>query len=42
MSKLLWSFIGVVIVLIALVLFSTIDSERPVKKIEKPVSLNAQ
>jgi hypothetical protein len=42
MSKLLWSFIGVVIVLIALVLFSTIDSERPVKKIEQPVSLNAQ
>ncbi len=31
-----------VVLIIALVLFSTIDSERPLTKIEKPVPINAQ
>jgi hypothetical protein len=34
--------ISVVIVLLALVLFSTIDSERPVKRMEKPVATDAR
>jgi hypothetical protein len=42
MSKRVLALIVVILGVSSLVLLSTIDSEVPVKKIEKPVVLNAQ